>query len=344
MSQPEKKHILITGGSGFIGSHMVVHLTKTHPEYVIVNLDKMSYASSKYVTKEVHSLPNYSFVKGDILNTDLLMLILTQYKIDHVIHFASETHVDNSFAHSLEFTKNNVLGTHVLIETCRQYGNIKKFIHISTDEVYGESAYGGHGATSSSLLLPTNPYSASKAAAEHIVLGYMKSFNFPAVITRSNNIFGPHQFPEKVIPKWCCLLEKGLKIPVHGNGTQTRAFLYVSDVVNAYELVLERGTIGNIYNISSDIELTNKELAKVMVNIWGRDEESAIEYVRDRNVNDERYHINDEKIRALGWTPIVSFDEGLKKTIEWYKANDPSLVWENYTPKFLDAHPSLPKI
>ena len=168
-----------------------------------MNLDKLSYASSKELTKEVHAFPNYNFIKGNILNSDLLMLVLSQYQIDHVMHFASETHVDNSFGQSLEFTKNNVLGTHVLIEACRQYGKIQKFIHISTDEVYGESAYGEHGAMEhSSLLRPTNPYSASKAAAEQVVWGYMKSFNFPAVITRSNNIFGPHQFPEKVIPKW----------------------------------------------------------------------------------------------------------------------------------------------
>lgn len=337
------KNILITGGAGFIASHMVIHLVKTYPQYKIVNLDKLGYASSERLCDEVANAPNYHFVKGNILSEDLVSLVLHTHQIDTVMHFAGETHVDNSFGHSLNFTKNNVLGSHVLIECSRQYGGVKRFIHVSTDEVYGESAYGETGATEQlSLLRPTNPYAASKAAAEHVVLSYYKSFNFPVIITRSNNIFGPHQMPEKVIPKWICLLEDGKKIPVHGDGSNLRAFLYVDDVVKAYSLVLHKGVVGQVYNISSDHEMSTRQLAELMVRLWNRDPKDSIEFVADRAINDERYHINDEKVRALGWKPEVTFDEGLQKTIAWYRGRDLKAVWESYTPQFLAAHPSLP--
>jgi UDP-glucose 4,6-dehydratase len=335
-----KKNVLVTGGAGFIASHFIIHLVKKYPNYTVINLDKLGYSSSTKLTKEIEHYKNYTFIKGNILNHDLLTLVLENFAIDHVVHFASETHVDNSFEQSIAFTKNNVLGTHVLIEACRNYGKLKKFVHISTDEVYGESAYGDIGAIEAiSILQPTNPYSASKAAAEQLISGYIKSFQFPALITRSNNIFGPHQFPEKVIPKWICLLEHNKTIPVHGDGSNIRAFLYVSDVVNAYDIVLEKGLIGNIYNISSDIEMSNLDLAKTLVRVWKKDEKDTIVYVRDRNINDKRYHVNDDKIRNLGWTPQISFMDGLKETIAWYKTNDPKDIWEHYNEKFLDAHP-----
>jgi dTDP-glucose 4,6-dehydratase len=340
----EIKNILITGGAGFIASHMIIHLVKTYPQYLIVNLDKMGYASSERLVDEIQDSPNYKFVKGNILSDDLVMLVLKEYKIDTVMHFAGETHVDNSFGHSLSFTKNNVLGTHTLAECCRQYG-VKRFIHISTDEVYGESAYdASSGAVEhSSLLRPTNPYSASKAAAEHVILSYFKSWKFPVIITRSNNIFGPHQFPEKVIPKWICLLQAGQKCPVHGDGSHLRAFLYVEDVIRAYSLVLHKGEIGQVYNISSNIELSNLDLAKYMVKLFDRDPMDAIQFVEDRAVNDERYHIDDKKVRSLGWSPQVSFDEGMQRTMSWYKDRDLTQIWENYNPTFLAAHPHLPK-
>ncbi len=343
MSNVTPKSVLITGGAGFIASHMVIHLVKNYPDLTVVNLDKIGYASSIKLTDSIANFPNYHFVKGNILNEDLIYLLLQTYNVDTVMHFAGETHVDNSFGQSLNFTKNNVLGSHVLVECCRQNGNIKRFIHVSTDEVYGESAYGKTGATEhTSLLIPTNPYAATKAAAEHIMLSYYKSFNFPVIITRSNNIYGPHQLPEKVVPKWICRLERGEKIPVHGNGSVLRSFLFIDDVVRAYELILYQGTIGEVYNISSDIELSTLALAQKMAKLWNRDPEEAIEFVADRAVNDERYHINDVKIRALGWKPEISLEDGLKRTIDWYKGRDLKLIWDSYSPSFLAAHPTLP--
>jgi len=337
------KRILVTGGAGFIASHMVVWLVKHYPNYHIVNLDKVSYASSERLLDEIKDAPNYTFVKGNILSEDLVFLVLRTWRIDTVLHFAAETHVDNSFGHSMDFTKSNVLGSHVLVETCRQYGGITRFIYVSTDEVYGESAYGGSPATEHlSLLLPTNPYAASKAAAEHILLSYYKSFNFPMIITRSNNIFGPHQFPEKVVPKWICLLEAGKKCPIHGDGSNLRHFLYVEDVVRAYDIVLHKGVAGQHYNISSDVEFSTKQLAQHMIKLWGRTEEDAIEYVADRAVNDVRYHINDDKMRLLGWKPEISFEEGLNRTIAWYRGRDLQAIWPKFSTDFLAAHPAVP--
>src|SRR5437868_9684265 len=186
------------------------------------------------------------------------MFLLSTYNIDTIMHFAAQSHVDNSFGNSIDFTKNNVLGTHVLLE-CAKNHNINRFIHISTDEVYGETAY-TDGTVEESILQPTNPYAASKAAAEHLVLSYLRSFKFPVILTRSNNIYGPHQYPEKVIPKFISRLSKGLSCSLHGDGLSKRSFLYVQDVVNAYDTILHKGITGEIYNINSPLEITIKDL------------------------------------------------------------------------------------
>eukprot|EP01127_Copromyxa_protea_P002955 TRINITY_DN12866_c0_g1_i1.p1 TRINITY_DN12866_c0_g1~~TRINITY_DN12866_c0_g1_i1.p1 ORF type:complete len:350 (+),score=29.98 TRINITY_DN12866_c0_g1_i1:1-1050(+) len=338
-----KKVVLVTGGLGFIASHMVIHLVTKYPEYLIINYDKVDYCSSFEYLKEIESAPNYEFIEGDILNSGLLSVLFQKYKVAWVIHFAAQTHVDNSFNNSISFTKNNVLGTHVLIECCRK-ANVQKYVHVSTDEVYGESAYDDTGALEHvSLLRPTNPYAASKAAAEHIVLSYYKSYNFPCIITRSNNIYGPHQFPEKVVPKWICLLEKGWKLPVHGDGSHRRAYLYVKDVVDAYDTVLHKGVIGEVYNISSDTEYSNIQLAQFLLKKYGRKVEDVLEFVEDRIVNDERYYIIDNKLRELGWTPKTSFEDGITNTIEWYRKTDLEKVWgpQIYVYAF-PAHPRVP--
>jgi len=285
------------------------------------------------------------FVRGDIRSSDPVALVLKNYDIDTVLHFAAQTHVDNSFQNSLSFTKNNVVGTHVLLEECRKYGKIQRFIHVSTDEVYGESAYDENHATEhSSLLLPTNPYSASKAAAEHIALSYHKSYKFPIIITRSNNIYGPHQYPEKVIPKWILLLQQGKKCPIHGNGSNVRAFLYVTDVANAFEVILHKGELGHIYNISSTDEMTNLDLCRYLIKKFGyEDVSSYMEYTEDRAINDLRYFISDEKLRAMGWSQKVSFEEGITKTMDWYRNCNLTETWgENVEEFTLRAHPRVP--
>eukprot|EP01125_Pyxidicula_operculata_P006274 TRINITY_DN2178_c1_g1_i2.p1 TRINITY_DN2178_c1_g1~~TRINITY_DN2178_c1_g1_i2.p1 ORF type:complete len:388 (+),score=71.89 TRINITY_DN2178_c1_g1_i2:1-1164(+) len=335
------KRILITGGCGFIGSHMVIYFTLKYPQYFVVNLDKIDYCSSLQLLKGVEGKPNYHFVRGDILDSDLVTNILETYNINVVLHFAAQTHVDNSFGNSLTFTRNNVLGTHTLLECCKQYGRLHRFIHVSTDEVYGESAFSSEKAIEGSILAPTNPYAATKAGAEHIVLSYWRSWQFPVILTRSNNIYGPHQYPEKVIPKWICLLEKDEKIPVHGDGSHRRSFIYIDDVIEAYSMILHNGTVGEVYNISSDDELSNIELAFKMMSIYGKnDPESMINYVEDRAFNDKRYHINGDKILKMGWTQKVSLETGLKKTIEWYRNNDIRKIWSTHSVKIaLQPHP-----
>jgi len=339
------KNILITGGAGFIASHMVLYLLDKYPDYRIVNFDKMEYSSSLYYLKKAESFPNYEFIKGDINSSDLVNLVLRKYEIDTVLHYAAQTHVDNSFHNSLSFTQNNVLGTHALIEECRSYGGIKRFIHVSTDEVYGESAYNEiHATEHLSLLLPTNPYSATKAAAEHIVLSYYKSYKFPIIITRSNNVYGPHQYPEKVIPKWICLLLQGKKCPIHGNGSNVRAFLYVTDAVRAFDAIIHKGSVGQTYNISSTDEMSNLELCRHLISLFGyTDPDERIEYTEDRKINDLRYFIDDQKVRKLGWTQKVSFDEGIKKTIDWYRNCNLTAIWgDNIVDLALKAHPRVP--
>jgi len=329
------KIILVTGGAGFIGSHMVVHLVNAYPSYRVINYDKLDYCSSLKLLSTVNNAANYNFVKGDILDADLVTHVLDEFKVDTVIHFAAQTHVDNSFGNSLSFSKNNILGTHTLLECCKQYGKLQCFIHVSTDEVYGESAYEMIGALELTALQPTNPYAATKAGAEHVVLSYFKSWSFPVILTRSNNIYGPYQYPEKVIPKWICLLEQGQPCPVHGDGSNRRSYLYIDDVIAAYDCILHRGTIGEVYNISSSNELSNLQLAEKLIKIYGKtDVQSWRVFVEDRAFNDKRYHIDGTKIRLLGWSPHMDFDQGLNKTIEWYRNTDLTKIW---APKTINA-------
>jgi len=308
------KRILITGGAGFIGSNMV-------------NIDKLDYCASLKVLRSIEHAANYEFVKGDILDADLVNYVLRKFKITHVIHFAAQTHVDNSFGNSLSFTRNNVLGTHTLLECCRTQHGFERFIHISTDEVYGESAFTNKVTEAETILLPTNPYAATKAGAEHIAKSFYKSWKYPLIIMRCNNIYGPHQYPEKVIPKWICLLERDRPLPIHGAGTNSRHYLFVGDVVNAFDVVLHKGTIGETYNVPSGDELTNLELAKKLIGHYDKTEADYIQHVEDRAFNDQRYNINGEKIEQLGWKQTVSIEEGLKRTVEWYRKNEISAIW-----------------
>ncbi|KAI8817523.1 uncharacterized protein EV422DRAFT_216489 [Fimicolochytrium jonesii] len=335
---PAIKNVLITGGAGFIASFIVRKLVLLYPEYNIYNFDKLDYCASTNNNKSVADKPNYSFIKGDICVKDLVNFVLAEKQIDTILHFAAQTHVDNSFGNSAEFTLNNVMGTHVLLEAAR-INNVKKFIHISTDEVYGEVEHGGAELTEESLLAPTNPYSATKAAAEMLVGAYQKSFGLPTIITRSNNVYGPYQYPEKIIPKFVTLLSEGGKVFIHGDGSNTRRFIYGTDVADAIEVILHKGHTGETYNIGTPFEISNLNLTKYLIELMGlkEKEKELIEFVEDRPFNDTRYAIDSAKLEALGWKPKVSFEEGVRKTISWYTQY--SRKWWSNIQGALVAHP-----
>lgn len=318
------KNILVTGGCGFIGSNFVNYIVQKYPNINFVNLDKLDYCATIKNNVPCHNEPNYKFIHGDILNEYLVLKTLNTCKIDAVIHFAAQSHVDNSFGNSIDFTLNNVLGTHKLLEAVRIYGGVKRFIHISTDEVYGEIHKSDGKFNEESVLEPTNPYAASKAGAEFIVKSYFRSFKIPIIITRGNNVYGPHQYPEKLIPKFIHHLAKDEKCTIQGEGIAVRNFIYIDDTVRAFETILFKGKIGEIYNIETENEYSVMDVAKMLIKRLKNtdDYEKWITYVEDRNFNDIRYAVDGDKLRALGWkedTP--DFEKGLDKTIEWYLDN-----------------------
>ncbi|KAL4622299.1 hypothetical protein ACB092_06G287500 [Castanea dentata] len=318
----EPKNILITGAAGFIASHVCNRLIRNHPNYNIVVLDKLDYCSNLKNLLPSKSSPNFKFIKGDIGSADLVNFILLSESIDTIMHFAAQTHVDNSFGNSFEFTKNNIYGTHVLLEACKVTGQIKRFIHVSTDEVYGETdedaVVGNHEA---SQLLPTNPYSATKAGAEMLVMAYGRSYGLPVITTRGNNVYGPNQFPEKMIPKFILLAMKGQPLPIHGDGSNVRSYLYCEDVAEAFEVILHRGEVGHVYNIGTLKERRVIDVAKEICQLFSLNPDTYIKFVENRPFNDQRYFLNDQKLKSLGWFERTSWEEGLKKTMEWYVNN-----------------------
>mmetsp|Transcript_15905 Transcript_15905/g.18759 ORF Transcript_15905/g.18759 Transcript_15905/m.18759 type:complete len:369 (+) Transcript_15905:44-1150(+) len=315
-------NIMITGGAGFIASHAVILLTKKYPKCRIINFDKLDYVACLENLDCLKECPNYKFIKGDICSPDLVNYVLESESIDTIMHFAAQTHVDNSFGNSFQFTQNNVFGTHVLLEAAKIH-NIKRFVHVSTDEVYGEGETNEDPMQEEHVLEPTNPYAATKAAAEFLVKSYHRSFNLPVIITRGNNVYGPHQYPEKLIPKFTNQLMRGRGVTMHGDGLNTRNFLYVTDVARAFEFVLFKGSVGQIYNVGGTNEIPNIEIAKRLISIMKLQEResSLISYVEDRCFNDLRYTINCSKLHALGWKELVPFDEGLEVTVNWYVKN-----------------------
>lgn len=330
--------ILITGGAGFIASNILVNFVKKYPEIKFINIDKLDYCASLKNLTEIENEKNYKFYLADITDFHTINKIFEIECPDVIIHFAAHTHVDNSFGNSFNFTHNNIYGTHVLLEVAKKY-NIKRFIHVSTDEVYGE--FDDESATENSILNPTNPYSASKAGAEFIAKSYYKSFNLPLIITRGNNVFGPKQYPEKLIPKFITLLNNNSACPIHGKGLEKRSFIYIDDVVNAFDIILHYGKIGEIYNIGTNEEISNIEVANKLLNlydIFGENRKNKIYHVENRCFNDQRYTLNTSKLKELGWTPKITFDEGLKRTIEWYTKNKNH--WENINDAII-PHPRL---
>jgi len=333
------KRILVTGAAGFIASHVVSLLLQNYDDYLVVGYDSMEYCASLNNLSGVIKNDNFKFVEGNILNTDFLMFVFKEYAIDHVMHFAAQSHVDNSFGNSIEFTRTNTLGTHTMLEVARLHmPQVKSFIYVSTDEVYGENTADSGAFREDYVLSPQNPYAASKAAGEMLARSYYHSFKLPLIITRGNNTFGPHQYPEKLIPKFINLILRDRKCCLHGDGSNQRSFVYCTDVAEAFQAILHKGEIGEIYNIGTKFEISNRDVTESLLKAMkpGCNVDELIEYVRDRKINDKRYWVNYEKIKKLGWEPKVSFEEGLKKTIEWYKTN--TNHWDNITPS-LDAHP-----
>lgn len=311
--------LLVTGGYGFIGSNFINMYFDSHPKTMIVNVDIMRYcARVENVRKDIRESARYVFFSEDICDTAKMLAILNHFGVFRVIHFAAQSHVDTSFSNPLAYTTDNTLGTHCLLEACRKYGKIQKFVHVSTDEVYGESMLSAQESkkTEESVLCPTNPYAASKAGAELIAQSYYHSFGFPIIITRGNNVYGPNQYPEKLIPKFIERLLSGKSLPIQGTGEQKRAFLHVDDVCKAFECILEKGQIGEVYNIGSDdhTEFSVLEIAKILIAfVLGTENwREKITFVEDRPFNDKRYYISNAKLKELGWTINVSFESGLR--------------------------------
>jgi dTDP-glucose 4,6-dehydratase/UDP-glucose 4,6-dehydratase len=294
-------NVMVTGGCGFIASNFLNIMKKKYPHTHFVNVDKLDYCSNVQNVEPGVA----TFVKGNVGDADLMEHLIKQYKFDAVFHFAAQSHVDNSFENAISFTIDNTHATHVLIEACRQFIPDVEFIHFSTDEVYGESKTDVPFTEEVGVLRPTNPYSASKAAAEMIVRSYIESFGMNIKVIRCNNVYGPNQYPEKLIPKFKRLLREGKKCTIHGSRCATikRAFMHVEDVVDAVEVVWKEGTPGEVYNIASDDEMTVMEVTKMIIEtIKGTtDYDKWIDYVDDRPFNDQRYYICAKKLKSLGW-------------------------------------------
>jgi dTDP-glucose 4,6-dehydratase len=293
-------NILVTGGCGFIGSNFINFILKKHNDIKIFNIDCLNYCANE---NNVKSNTNYKLIKGNITSKDLVLHILNEYEIDAIIHFAAQSHVDNSFDNSLQYTTDNVMGTHVLLQASKEYGKIKKFLHFSTDEVYGEVDLEHPGCHEKSILNPTNPYAATKAAAEFLVRSYYHSFKLPVVIVRCNNVYGPNQYPEKLIPKFIKLLKEGKKLTIHGNGTTRRNFIWSEDVARATELIFYNGVLNEVYNIGTTQEFSVMNVAKILIDRMTDDKDinNHIKFVEDRPFNDFRYSVDTTLLKSLGW-------------------------------------------
>lgn len=315
------KNILITGGFGFIGSELVnISFGYINTIENLVVLDKIDYCSRENnISPHVRNDPRFSFIKGNLCDYDLIKSILEKYSIDIVIHMAAQSHVDKSFNNPIQFTTDNIVGTHTLLEVCRKYNKLQKFIHMSTDEVYGEVSHDEtQPCNEDSMLNPTNPYSATKACAEIIVKTYGHSYNFPYIIIRGNNVYGHGQFPDKLISKFILHLHLGNKVTIHGDGQSQRSFVYVTDMAEGILTIAQKGELRQVYNIGSSNEYSVLEITKLLCNLMNKDYENSISYVSDRCFNDKRYFINYDKISELGWKERVPFIDGLTSTIKWY--------------------------
>ncbi|KAI1408608.1 NAD(P)-binding protein [Hypoxylon sp. FL1857] len=316
-------NILITGGAGFIGGWVTRHLVVQYPEYNVVCFDKLDEVSSLANISCLRPLPNFQFVQGDLTNPQAISRVLSDHNIDCVMHFAAHSHVQNSFNDPSSFTLNNVIGTQNLLDCVRHYGRVNRFVHVSTDEVYGE--INDELANESKQFLPTNPYSASKAAAEMYVYAYSKSFNIPTVIVRSNNVYGPCQYPEKIIPRFFKLLAEGKPLTIQGSGLHQRRYLYGADAADGFDTILHKGVVGEAYNIGSAFVVTNLEVAMRMLEFFECDTQTDLQrylvWTPDRPFNDHDYGVDGSKLEQLGWQQRTEFNDGLKATVDWYRKN-----------------------
>ena len=310
-----RSRLVVTGGAGFIGSHFIRRFLKTHPDWEVVNFDKLTYAGNLANLRDVEKEARYRFIKGDICDFDSLSASAKGAKA--VVHFAAETHVDRSIDDDLAFLRTNITGTRTVLEVVRRL-QIPRYVHISTDEVYGSIEKGL--ADEAFALKPNSPYAASKASGDLFVRAYQKTFGTPAVLVRSSNNFGPFQYPEKVIPLFITHLLDKKKLPLYGKGENRRDWIYVEDNCEAIELVFEKGREGEIYNIGGGSELSNRELTQKILSLFKLGED-WIELVADRPGHDFRYGLDSSKIKNLGFRPRHSFDEALLKTIDWYRKN-----------------------
>lgn len=310
--------LLVTGGLGFIGSNFIRQMLEEHPGESIVNLDKITYAGNPENLKDIAGDPRYTFVRGDICDPGVVGSVFREHQIDAVVHFAAESHVDRSIEDASVFVRTNVLGTHVLLEAALSRG-VKRFIHVSTDEVYGSIRSGSFRETDN--LNPSSPYSASKAASDLLARSYHITHNLPVIVTRCTNNFGPYQYPEKLIPLFATNLIEGKKVPVYGTGKNVRDWIHVADHCRAVDFVLCHGEPGEIYNIGGDNEKSNLEITTGILRALGKDE-SMVEYVPDRPGHDWRYALDSSKLRSMGWKPEFDFETALRATVRWYIENE----------------------
>jgi dTDP-glucose 4,6-dehydratase len=310
------RRYLVTGGAGFIGSNFIRHLLREEPQATVTSLDALTYAGVKATVDELDELGRHTFVHGDIRDSGLVRRLMADH--DVVVHFAAESHVDRSIESPGLFLETNVVGTGVLVDAARRK-KVGTFIHVSTDEVYGSVDQGF--ASESAPLEPSSPYSASKAASDLVARSYAVTYEYPVIVTRCTNNYGPYQFPEKVIPLFVTNLLDGKKVPLYGHGRNERDWLYVEDHCAAIHLLVDQGQPGEIYNIGANAQLANIELTRALLDSFGLDE-SWIEYVPDRPGHDLRYAVDSSKIRSLGWAPAHTIEERLADTIEWYRARE----------------------
>lgn len=311
--------LLITGGAGFIGSNFIYYIINKHPDYKIINLDLLTYAGNLENLKDIEKNPNYKFVKGDIADQKLVNELVKD--VDIIVNFAAESHVDRSILDPQNFVRTNIIGTYTLLEVARNSSN-KRFHHISTDEVFGSLGPKDVPFNENTPYNPSSPYSASKAASDHMIRAYGHTYGLPITISNCSNNYGPYQFPEKLIPLFITNLLEGKKVPLYGDGMNIRDWIYVEDHCEAIDLIIHKGKIGETYCVGGNSEKTNKEITYKILELMGKDE-SSIEFVRDRPGHDRRYAIDFSKIKTeLSWEPKMTFREGLKKTIKWYKNNE----------------------
>jgi dTDP-glucose 4,6-dehydratase len=325
------KNILVTGGAGFIGSHVVRLLVHKYPEYTIINFDQLTYAGNLENLRDIESLENYHFVKGDICDFDAVTEVLKKHDIDTVLHLAAESHVDRSISDPMSFVQTNVIGTVTLLNAVKAYWqnfDDKLFYHISTDEVYGSLGETGFFLETTAYD-PQSPYSASKAASDHFVRAYHNTYDLPVVLSNCSNNYGPNQFPEKLLPLAINNLKQGKEIPVYGAGENIRDWLFVEDHAIAIDAIMNKGVIGETYNIGGFNEWKNIDLIRLLCDTYDRltgqvkgTSQAKITYVKDRAGHDHRYAIDASKIKEeLGWEPSLQFAEGLEKTMQWYLKN-----------------------